>query len=704
MGDHRDNLGSIFAKSSTSSIRGRRMSADQEGDDDEGNDSEHGQRGRHFQNRNRRDSPFSGESYDSSRSAPSLLLSSAPAMAASSAGSGAGAGASAGASAGGGASTASAPSLFGETSTTLNAIIESLPEPPGRRSNESGSDVAVAPCASVASSRMLPPLDDDLGMLTLPSTMMDALSNNDSKMASIQTKMNRMKAGHEAETRDLRRNIEELEQENANLVERIRCLTEDIDDRHAMSEYAQFIADKAPASYDSSYVLRLQSQLCKAMHKIGVLSNQLDLVKQQSGEGSLVPLRDNAVARGASTCIEQAVVAERESMNNAESTSMKKALTTLKEAHDIPELKEGSTRVSGAPLRRDNDVALTSTFPPSSSMAIDRPSSHPRSSLPYSSMPLHRANHNNDEEDDEEDDEVLKDNDDSVDSDAATATSQVTAQASNISPGDKHASRGRSPPPTTVVTKSGNSRKVRKQQQQLRGASSTNATSAVPPIHEQLVIQLQSKTSEVDELQKKFDEQAKLLAEYERSSKTQSQQHVDASAASSAASAVTRSTASAITDSASLIATKSRRELRGRGSSSSPVVQEHYHASNEAEEHQERPSSPASTSSEPDIYSTGSSSHTSSSRSHRSRSHRRSNSFPDHVSTSDIRDLVDSRGAEITTTQRQHTCGGVRNTGTRSSRKVASRKSMPHSSSSGDSPTMPLGQLPERKTSMPRTA
>lgn len=46
--------------------------------------------------------------------------------------------------------------------------------------------------------------------------------------------------------------------------------------------YAQSIQEIAPQTKESSYVLRVQSQLCKAMHSMGIFGAQLETVRKQS--------------------------------------------------------------------------------------------------------------------------------------------------------------------------------------------------------------------------------------------------------------------------------------------------------------------------------------------------------------------------------------------------------------------------------------
>lgn len=48
--------------------------------------------------------------------------------------------------------------------------------------------------------------------------------------------------------------------------------------------YADILKEAAPESVDSSYVVRMQSQLCKAMHSMGILEHQLAIVNSISSE------------------------------------------------------------------------------------------------------------------------------------------------------------------------------------------------------------------------------------------------------------------------------------------------------------------------------------------------------------------------------------------------------------------------------------
>jgi len=52
----------------------------------------------------------------------------------------------------------------------------------------------------------------------------------------------------------------------------------------SLHNYAEVLKEAAPDSIDSSYVVRMQAQLCKAMHSMGILEHQLEIVKTYCGD------------------------------------------------------------------------------------------------------------------------------------------------------------------------------------------------------------------------------------------------------------------------------------------------------------------------------------------------------------------------------------------------------------------------------------
>ena len=73
--------------------------------------------------------------------------------------------------------------------------------------------------------------------------------------------------------------------------------------------YANILKEASPESADSSYVIRMQSQLCKAMHSMGALEHQLDIVTKRSAATL------SAVKGSMSTLVEEKTMVELKLMN-----------------------------------------------------------------------------------------------------------------------------------------------------------------------------------------------------------------------------------------------------------------------------------------------------------------------------------------------------------------------------------------------------
>ena len=83
---------------------------------------------------------------------------------------------------------------------------------------------------------------------------------------------------HRLEADRLQRQTEAME-------ERLEALERDMQDKDAIQEYANLIKGVAPKSgVDSQYVMKLQSQLAKAVKKMEATSHQMELVEQSCNE------------------------------------------------------------------------------------------------------------------------------------------------------------------------------------------------------------------------------------------------------------------------------------------------------------------------------------------------------------------------------------------------------------------------------------
>ena len=125
-------------------------------------------------------------------------------------------------------------------------------------------------------------------------TLEKARVDQDQTMAAILTEMVDHRAEAEKSQKRLELEAAELRRENEHLKKCLKAMENDIEDRHALSEYAKMVQEQAPTVIDTPYVMRLKSQLAKALHKIGVLSNQLDLTKEEN-ERAIRDLHDQIV-------------------------------------------------------------------------------------------------------------------------------------------------------------------------------------------------------------------------------------------------------------------------------------------------------------------------------------------------------------------------------------------------------------------------
>ena len=121
-------------------------------------------------------------------------------------------------------------------------------------------------------------------------TLEKARVDQDQTMAAILTEMVDHRAEAEKSQKRLELEAAELRREN----EHLKSCLKAIEDRHAISEYAKMIQEQAPSVIDTPYVMRLKSQLVKALHKMGVLSNQLDRTKEEN-DRAIKDLHDQIV-------------------------------------------------------------------------------------------------------------------------------------------------------------------------------------------------------------------------------------------------------------------------------------------------------------------------------------------------------------------------------------------------------------------------
>mmetsp|Transcript_17136 Transcript_17136/g.37161 ORF Transcript_17136/g.37161 Transcript_17136/m.37161 type:complete len:446 (+) Transcript_17136:318-1655(+) len=111
------------------------------------------------------------------------------------------------------------------------------------------------------------------------------------EVTDLRSDLDLMRANRQQEQRVYKLELHKLECEKSAMEKRIQVMLRDMEDKNAMGEYAMLIKKAAPGTIDSTYVLKLQSQLAKAMHQMGVIQNQLTLT-QQACDGIVEELRN----------------------------------------------------------------------------------------------------------------------------------------------------------------------------------------------------------------------------------------------------------------------------------------------------------------------------------------------------------------------------------------------------------------------------
>jgi hypothetical protein len=106
------------------------------------------------------------------------------------------------------------------------------------------------------------------------------------KMAQTKQGLEEVKEALKKSTAENQEQVDELQTRHAKLIQDYNQAKEAMDMKkqqtalHTYQEVMKSVA--APESRDSSYVLRMQAQLCKAMHSMGIMENQLALSTKQS--------------------------------------------------------------------------------------------------------------------------------------------------------------------------------------------------------------------------------------------------------------------------------------------------------------------------------------------------------------------------------------------------------------------------------------
>jgi len=91
---------------------------------------------------------------------------------------------------------------------------------------------------------------------------------------------------HSSESKlQYRRTIASLVKKRDEGLHKIQKIEKEVRNQNgSLHVYADILKEAAPESVDSSYVVRMQSQLCKAMHSMGILEHQLAIVNAISSD------------------------------------------------------------------------------------------------------------------------------------------------------------------------------------------------------------------------------------------------------------------------------------------------------------------------------------------------------------------------------------------------------------------------------------
>lgn len=107
----------------------------------------------------------------------------------------------------------------------------------------------------------------------------------EAELASLQKELEEERLKQMEEAILHRLEADRLQRQTEAMEERLEALERDMQDKDAIHEYANLIKGVAPKSgVDSQYVMKLQSQLAKAVKKMEATSQQMEMVEQSCNE------------------------------------------------------------------------------------------------------------------------------------------------------------------------------------------------------------------------------------------------------------------------------------------------------------------------------------------------------------------------------------------------------------------------------------
>uniref|UniRef100_A0A7S1GJL1 Uncharacterized protein n=1 Tax=Cyclophora tenuis TaxID=216820 RepID=A0A7S1GJL1_CYCTE len=120
---------------------------------------------------------------------------------------------------------------------------------------------------------------------TAVSSMEKKRLEKEQELAALQKELEEERLKQMEEAILHRLEADRLQRQTEAMEERLEALERDMQDKDAIQEYANLIKGVAPKSgVDSQYVMKLQSQLAKAVKKMEATSHQMELVEQSCNE------------------------------------------------------------------------------------------------------------------------------------------------------------------------------------------------------------------------------------------------------------------------------------------------------------------------------------------------------------------------------------------------------------------------------------
>lgn len=112
-----------------------------------------------------------------------------------------------------------------------------------------------------------------------------AVDEHNTKLFAKQRQLEKVQDESSESKLQYRRTIASLVKKRDEGLHKIQKIEKEVRNQNgSLHVYADILKEAAPESVDSSYVVRMQSQLCKAMHSMGMLEHQLAIVNTISSD------------------------------------------------------------------------------------------------------------------------------------------------------------------------------------------------------------------------------------------------------------------------------------------------------------------------------------------------------------------------------------------------------------------------------------